>query len=249
MSKQNIKQRRLQEEAERLNSPVNLNGVGEDKVIQDLLSPKFVEGTNVEAAEIAMALRQLITGQSLLLQNQQRQSEEIAKVRQRMSEMDKDAEKWETDKQAFLQEVADKADRIRTTNPDQIIAKGAILYQDALVQAKAEANVDKMKFHETVAHMPMETVISPGELVTFMENKMQVNKIIPETVRIKDMQWVLQPGIPTEVPKIVAEALRNRRRIEEESRARGEMMGKNLEQGVFQQRWSELNSKYNSPTQ
>jgi hypothetical protein len=247
-SKRSTAQSREAIKAEKLNAPVNMNGVGEDPAVQDLLSDKFVKGTNAEATEIAMALRQIISGQSLLLQNQERQAEEIAKVRTRMAEMDSAAEKWEKDKTAFLQEVADKADRIRTSNPDRIIANGALEFQNALVQAKAEQAVDKMKFKEMLNRMPKETVISPGELVTVMESGQQVSKLYPEMVSIKGYKFVFQPGVPQEVPKAVADALRNRRASQRENAVREELLSKNLEQPKLQQKWAEINSEYKSPT-
>jgi len=216
--------------------------------VKDLLSDKFVQGTNVEAGEIAIALRQLISGQSLMLQNQQSQAQEMARIREHMHEIDVATEKWETDKMAFLQEVADKAEHLRSTNPDRIIANGVQVFQDALIKAKAEVQVDKMKFHEMVSKMPKETVISPGELITALENKRPVNKIVPEIIRIKDMQWVLPPGVPVEVPSIVAAAIRDRRKTTAESQARENMMSLNLEQSAYQTKWAEINDKFRSPT-
>lgn len=236
-------------EEEILNSPVNMNGVGEDQVIKDLLSPKFTEGTNQEAADIGIALRQLISGQNLLLQNQEKQSEEMARIHQRMADMDAAVEKWEKDKNGFIQEISDKMDRIRTASPDQIIAKGAIQFQEAVTNARAEMHVERLKFKERLSRMPTEMVISPGELVGVMEGGRQTMKILPEVIRIKDMQWVLQPGVMTEVPQVVAEVIRNKRRSEKETQAREDLLQKNYEQPVLQQKWAELNSAYKSPTQ
>jgi len=218
-------------------------------VVQDLMSDKFTKGTNVEATEIAIALRQLISGQDTLLQNQAKQSEEMARIRQKMAEMDLAAERWETDRQRFEDEINAKADSLRARNPDQIVANGAIEFQNALVMARAEVHTDRMKFHEQLNRMPKVNVVSPGELVQVMENGRPINKVIPEVIRIKDMQWVLKPGEITEVPEIVAAALRDRRRSEEEQRAREEILSKNYEQPVLQQKWAETNRLYKSPTQ
>lgn len=230
-----------------LNSPVNLSGAGEDQVIKDLLSDKFVKGTNQEASEIAIALRQLISGQDLLLQNQSKQSEEMAKIRQRMAEMDAAAEKWETDRAGFLLEVEAKAEKLRTIDPERAIAKGAIEFQNALVQAKAEFETDKLQFKQRLANMPKETVVSPGELITVMEQGRQVSKIIPEEVRIKNVVWYLKPGVPTEVPTIVGDLIRDRRRSQEETRSREDMLSRNLEQPAFDKEWANINQKFHSP--
>jgi hypothetical protein len=248
MSKQSTAASKKAAEQERLDAQVNLNGVGEDQVIKDLLSDKFVKGTNQEASEIGMALRQLISGQSTLLSNMERQSAEMEKIRQRMAEMDKTAEKWEADKVRFTQEVMDKAESLRTQDPDKFIAKGSIQLQNAITQARAELATDRMSFHEQLARMPKELVISPGELVTVMEGGRPVNKMYPEVIRIKGEVWTLQPGVPTEVPFVVGEALRNKRRSEEETRAREHLMSQNLEREKVEQEWAKLNSKFKSPT-
>jgi hypothetical protein len=220
-----------------------------EPVVKDLMSDKFVKGTNSEATEIAIALRQLISGQDTLLQNQQKQSDEMARIRQKMAEMDKAAERWETDRQRFEDEINAKADSLRTRNPDQIIAKGALEFQSALVQAKAEIHTDALKFKDQLQRMPKVSVVSPGELVTVMEGGRPSTRIMPETIRIRGIAWTLKPGEVTEVPEIVAAALRDRRRSEEEQRAREDILSKNYEQPVLQQKWAEANQLYKSPTQ
>jgi hypothetical protein len=220
-----------------------------EPVVKDLMSDKFVKGTNSEATEIAIALRLLINGQDTLLQNQQKQSEEMSRIREKMAKMDADAERWETDRQRFEDEINAKADSLRTRNPDTIVANGAIEMQNAIVQARAEIHTDRMKFHEMLNRMPKVMVVSPGELVQVMEGGRPVNKIMPETIRIKDMVWSLKPGDLTEVPEIVAAALRDRRRSEEEQRVREDMLSKNYEQPVLQRKWAEANQLYKSPTQ
>lgn len=228
---------------------VNLNGVGEDKAVQDLLSDKFTNGTNAEAAEIAIALRTLISGQNSLLENQARQSAELSKVRQRMAEMDAAAEKWESNREGFIQEVLDRAEKIRSISPERAIARGALEFQDAITIAKADRATQLMEFHELVRRQPTVTVISPGELVQVMEGGRPTNRMFPEVIRIKDMVWTLQPGVPTEVPKLVADVIRQRRNSEDETHAREQVLSQNLESEEFNKRWSKINSTYKSPTQ
>ncbi len=234
-------------EAELINRP--LSDFKDVPVVKDLMSDKFTHGTNAEATEIAMALRQLISGQQVLLQNQSEQAEQIAKIRAKMAAMDAAAQRWEEDRERFSQEIQEKADRLRTRNPDSIIANGVQEYQNAIMQAKAEIVTDRLKFRDQLRHMPTVTVVSPGELMQVMEGGRPVTRIAPEVVRIKDMQWVLQPGVPTDVPDIVAKALRDRRHSEEETRAREDVLTKNYEQPVLQQKWADINSRYKSPTQ
>jgi len=243
-----VRRTKAEKEQAAMSATVNMSGKGEDPAVQALLSDKFVHGTNTEAAEIAIALRKLISGQGELLEAQKRQDEQLRLVRQRMHEMDLTAEKWEKDKQAFLQEVFDRADRIRPNNTDSVIANGAQQMSDAITMAKAKLHTDNLQFKQRLNTMPKETVVSPGELIQVMENGRPVTKLYPEVIRIRTFQWVLQPGVPTEVPSIVADALRDRRRSQDETRERESALMSDSEHGVLERKWAEINKKYNSPT-
>jgi antitoxin (DNA-binding transcriptional repressor) of toxin-antitoxin stability system len=142
----------------------------------------------------------------------------------------------------------DKAASLRSSDPDKVIAKGAIQFTKALEEAKAKNATDMLEFKHRLSTMPKETVVSAGELVTVMEGGRPVNKIFPEVIRLKTFSWTLPPGVPTEVPAVVAEIMRNKRRSEAETRAREEILQKNYEQPVLQQKWAEINKSYNSPT-
>lgn len=240
----------LKPDEEVLQSLVNADGTGEDPAVRAMLSDKFVEGSNVEATQIALALQQIIRGQNSLLSNQDRFAEELNALHRRMDEMDKAAQAWETDRERFIQEQLDKAESLKATgyDKDKILAKGGQMFTDAVAKARAEHSVELVKFEQQLAAMPKVTIVSGGEIAMVMENGQPAVKLMNEVVKIKNHRWVLPVGQPTEVPLVVKQVLDERRRLQEETRAREKLMSANLESSSFAEKWGEINKKYNSTT-
>lgn len=247
MSKRSTAQNK---ESEVLSSKVNVSGQGEDPVIRDMLSEKFTDGSNAEASEIGLALQALLRGQNSMLANQDQYSRELAQLRQRMDEMDQAARRWEEDREKFVQEVLDKAEKLRAVGneKDKIIAQGANEFQAAIAKARAEQAVDHIKFEQVLAAQPKVSIVSPGELVMVMENGRQVAKIMNETVKIKHKKWVIPIGKVVEVPLVVAQVLEQRRRTQAETEAREKLLSANLESSKLDEKWKQLNSTFNSTT-
>jgi hypothetical protein len=229
---------------------VNPDGTNEDPIVKAMLSDEFVHGTNAEATEIALLMQQLIRGQNAMLAQQGQLSEELSQLRTRMNEMDKAAQRWNDDRENFVQEVLDKAESLRATGSakDKILAQGANEVQAAIAQARAEQATENIRFEQSLATMPKVMVVSAGELVMVVENGRQVAKIMNETVKIKNHKWVLPVGKATEVPLIVAQVLEHRRQTQEETHAREALLASNVESSVLDRKWKEINSKFNSTT-
>ena len=235
-----------QREMEAWDSKVNPTGKGEDPAIQALQG--FEHKTNLEAFDIALELQKIIRGQNSLMENQNKFGEEIAKMRQRMAEMDEQAVKWENDRQAYLEEMERRADRLRLTEAGQekVRAQAAIDLAEETGKARARMAVDKQEYDAWLARQPLETVVSPGVSVIVNEGGRPTAKLLPEEVRIKHRIWLLPPGVPTDVPQPVAEYLRQRRRSQAETRERQNLMARNLESSVLEQKQRELDKKYGS---
>jgi hypothetical protein len=231
----------IAESKETLDKPVRLDGVGEDQVVKDLLSDKFVHGTNAEAFDIAVGLQQLLRNMSVL---DSKMTDQYQQLKSRMDEMDKSANDWEANREKFIEEVIARAG----SPTDRDVVTGMSTYSNALAQAKAEAISDRLTFAETVGRMPKEIITSSGEVNMVVEGGSTVAKILPEIIRIKNLSWTLQPGVPTEVPKIVAEVFRQRRGSEAEDKARRELLARNLPSEKLASEWAKLNDQYHSPT-
>ena len=208
-----------QHEAEVLNSRVNLTGEGEDPVLKAVLSDEFASMPDAEALDVALALQQLIRGQASMLANQEKLSAELEEMRRKQAEYDQDRMKWEQDRKRFLEEVSNRADRIRGDRIQQASsqARGGEMARNAISQARAELAAERLAFSAQLARMPKEVVVSPGVIEMKTVNGSTKPVLMNEIIRIKDHVWVLKPGVPIEVPSIVAQELRNRHGIQEQT--------------------------------
>ena len=69
-----------------------------------------------------------------------------------------------------------------------------------------------------------------------------------EVIKIKHRTWVLQPGVPTEVPKLVADEWKARNKMQMENAERKALLNANAPKDnmVVAQKWGEINKKYGS---
>jgi hypothetical protein len=205
-----------------LDKPVRLDGVGEDPVIQAMLSDQFVNGSNVEATQIALRLQQLLLGEASALENLNKVSDALDKLQARMDKMDQDAERWENDRQKFLDEVHSQSEHLLITDPeerDRFQVQNARYMESAIRRANARNQVNQMKWHEQLKQMPKVTITSPGRVVlTRGPEGTTTAVLVPEEVIVKDKRYRLPPNRPVEVPKIVADILEQRRHSQEETK-------------------------------
>jgi len=243
-----------QKEAEVLDSQVRTDGVGEDPVVRDLLSDKFVEGTNREALDIALALQQLIRGQNAILSRVEGQGEAITRLSERMDKMDKDAQRWNEDRGQFLEEVQTRAEALRIKDPDKkakLVAKAGAQIQQEIMAARAVIASDDVAFAAWLAEQPIVTVTSMGRIVTVNEAGVIQQVAEPEVIKIRNKHWVLPPGVPVDVPKPVADEFYARQKIKQETVERKKILNANapLDNTVMAQKWNDINRKYGAQTE
>lgn len=213
MTKSQFPKRDLNREREILSKPVRSDGVGEDPVVKAVMSENFVTGTNAEALDIALAIQHLIKGQASVLENMKTITDEVAKLREQYNKWDEDARKYNENREKFIQDINEKANKLRVTDPIEkanIKAKALELHKMAVAKARVVAATNRVALADQIAREPKEMIISPGKLETVMEGGYQVTRLVPEVLRIRGMRWVLSPGVPTKVPKFVAEVYRKK---------------------------------------
>jgi hypothetical protein len=235
----------LAREAEILNAPVDTS----HQAVKALMSDEFVQASNLDASQIALMLQELVRGQNSLLANAQQNAVEIARLRERQDQADREmAERLEEQKK-FVEEVLDRAEGIKRTGieQDKLIANGLAQYEAARQTAVAKRATKNLMFRQKINTEPKTMVVSPGQLVTTMEHGHQVTKIIPEEVRIADMRWVLPPGVPVSVPETVAGVLAERRASQIETAKRAELLSKNLESTKLAEEWSKIEGSKTEP--
>lgn len=206
----------------------------------------FPEQTNLEAIDTALLLQQLVRGQSAMLNNQERFGEEIRKLKERMGAYDEAAARFESNREKFIQEVIEKSESLQRTGAarDKIVAKGTLQFEEEMKIQRANLATEQLAFEQAIAGGPKVTVTSPGKLETLVVAGRNVPTIVPEEIRIKHKTWVLQPGVPTEVPKMVAEALQQRRRIEQENDARSNALQKNMNNDALIKEMKDIDKKF-----
>lgn len=232
-------------EAEILNSPPDTT----NQTIKALMSKEFVAASNMDAAQIALMLQEIVRGQNSLLANAQQNSVEIARLRERQDKADQEIAERFAEQKKFVEEVLDRAESIKRTGEEQdkLIAQGVAMYNEARAKAVAKRAAKNMAFREQIRKEPKVMVISPGQLVTTMEQGAQVAKIIPEEVRIADMRWVLPPGAPVEVPATVAGVLEQRRASQIETSKRQGLLSKHMEATKLAEEWNKVEGSKTEP--
>jgi hypothetical protein len=105
-----------------------MDGVGEDPAVKALVDGTFEKASNLNALDISLMLQQIVRGQTSILHNQDQQAQELAKLREKMDRYDKDAEKWEKDKEKFIDEVNKRAEEFRIDDPNK---KAQLIAQEA----------------------------------------------------------------------------------------------------------------------
>lgn len=218
-----------------------------DAAVQAVKSEEFLSMNDSEALDVALALQQILRGQGAILNRQDEFADELRKMKAQMKKYDKAAEKYENNREKYIQEVLDKAASLKATGSekDKLVAQGTLQLQEAIKEARAKNASDKMVFEENLRRMPKVTVVSPGVWVSgSASGGAPVHQIVPEEIRIKHLRWVLPPGKPVEVPEVVAKALEDRRRSDAETAERQAALSKIQENDKLTQEISEINNKY-----
>lgn len=233
------KQQQAAFEQEQMNRPVSSTGEGEVEAVKALLSPEFETMSNLEASSIALLLQDIIRGQNSLLARVEHTGIEIAKLREHQAGVDEKIASMVANSRKEIEDVLSKSSKLKASGSkkDKIVATGAQLYSKAIQDARANKASSKLQFEEQLRRMPKETIVSPGAWIQTREGM----KLIPEEVRIKHKVWYLIPGVPLDVPKAVADVLRDRRKSQFETAQRKEILGKQMEQNKMVQAWNNVN--------
>lgn len=226
------KKRTKAEQAELLNRPVE--DFKDQQVVKDLMSEDFAAKSDLEALDVTKALAELIRGQKFM-------TEEVQKMRERMDIYDRAAQAFNEDRENFIKEVLQRAEKLKDPS-GKTTAMGALELEKKIQEAKAGQVTARLKFEQDLANMPKVTVTGTGVPETMARTGQIV--IMPEVIRIRHKQWVLQPGIPTEVPKIVADRYRQILTGRQEMLERQALLQANLKDTELQRRMMELNEKY-----
>lgn len=227
---------------------------GEDPAVGATLSKAFMEMTQKQVVELGLVMQKLVEGQNSLLErldrNDQRASDQIRELRERADKMDKATEAWEKDRAKFIEDVYNRTEKIKQTGDEleKTKAQFAEEFQKKVLEARAEIVTDNLSFDERLRNMRTVTVRSPGVLETGMEGGQNVQRLVPEVIRIKRKIWVLPPNQDVVVPEIVAQRLEEKRRSEQETDERKRVLSRQGNSIELARSWVDINKKSGSNT-
>lgn len=193
------------EQNEILDKPVNPTGAGEDPALQAMLSDKFVKAGDLEAAAIAAAVAKLIRGDIM---------GDMGKMLERLDNMEKAQQKYEADRQAWVQEQFKQAERTKKEHGTDIDkAEAGKFLQKVMQDVRAESAAHKLELDRKARDAKKVSVVSEGKPTRIRMGENLVTKYEPEIIRYEHLSFILQPGVPTDVPAFIYEAWTKEREI------------------------------------
>lgn len=212
------------------------------------LMAQLPNASEAEALEIMLKLQEIIRGPAALTQNPE-MGEQVAKMRQAAAERDRMAKRFESDQAGFIEEVFQRAEKIKPTGEraDRIKAEAAKLTKSLMADARRSDSAMKRRLDYLIDHGPKETITVLPKVETVQQGDSIVTKTVPEVIRLRHRAFALPAGT-YEVPKIVAEAYRNILRSRQETEARKAILSSGKRDSEVFQQISRIDQEYGSPS-
>jgi len=218
--------------------------------------------SGLEALDIGLQLDQILNGMGSILSRMDKQDEdglalqaELSKVRERLVQMEEAQRKWDEEKDKILEHAAEVSEGVDPKVRAQAQADAAKAVQSTAAALKVNASLDRQRFVQSLKEMPQEEIISPGKIVFIRSQAgFPTPTLFNEVIRMNGMEWQLPAGVPTKVPKIVADRYRQMMLEKEELAARKNVLsatdrGKHRHEKVLVDDWNAVSSRYGSPTE
>jgi len=172
------------------------------------MSEDFLKGNDRQAAEIAAGVMKLVRGEL-----DTKFDAMMSKYMARVEEMEKERQKYEADREIWFTEQLDKANKLRpTTESDKqrIAVQTQEIFRQAREEVVSESAVTWTEYQRKIANEPRETITSGGKPIHTSQGIKFEPEIISFIVGTRPVKYILYPGVPTEVPKSVADMYRQR---------------------------------------
>ena len=195
---------------EALASEIRMDGVGEDKAIQDLVSDEFLTADDMQAASIAAGVARILRGE--LDEKFERQLNRYMEWSEKRM---KEERKFNEDRLAWMENLIEKGNSQRAVTAEdkaRVSISAAEAAQRAREAVVAESAHAILKFKEKVAKAPKVTVTSYGKPYRSRSGFKTEPETIAMVVGTKTFGWTLPVGVPTELPDFIAEEYSRRKR-------------------------------------
>lgn len=230
----------IRKEQEALSKEIRLSGVGEDPAVQALLK-EFSDADPAKALEILSALQRHIQGTSDLDDPEQRTK--LVFLTSKASEVEAAEKAWNENRTEFIQNVFDRNPPIEGRAGEQIKARAALKFQEAIAKKRSESQMRQINLSNAVKNGPKEEIFVTGHF----ENINGEVLLLPDEIRIMNFVWRFAPGKHV-VPAVVAQAYRNlqSQRAEREARrlAMSASDGIGMEMNEFNRKQKEIDKEF-----
>jgi len=195
-----------------------------DPNVQAILRMMQGAKTERETLEAALLLDQFMT-KSLSALSDPRRADEVNKARSYAVERDEAVDAFEADQEKFIQDVFDKSDKYKLTGAkaEKVQATASAMLKDARDVAVGRQSVKQLQLDHMIAHGAKVDVMGEGHWLKLGPAPGEPT-LLPDIVRIMHRQWVFEPGLNKDVPKVFADQYEQIKRSRQENRAREKVM-------------------------
>lgn len=224
-----------------------------ERVVTQFLE-RIQHASDTEAVKLALALQAFLRGDAAMLNNMDDPAIQasVNKQLEDAAKYDAYAQKFDQDKDAFIEEMCRLYDQHRPTgaNLDKAIAQGATQFQRAQQMAQAQQTSARLQLEARLANDPKVLVNIPLRYQTVKQGEAYVQAPINEEVRILHKHWVFEPGDHL-VPQVLADRIREiqRGRAESEKRKQAMLLSGNRSMAQMEQAQRNIDREFGTKRQ
>lgn len=222
-----------------------------DPRVQGILG-QIPEATEAQQLELKLLLQKIARGKASLLERPEA-GDLVERMRAEAHHRDRVVERYNEDKEHFIEEVFDRSEKIKLTGAkaEEVKARAAKQVTELAASFRGRNSISRRKFEQIIESQPRRQINVTGHVEMVKVGQGYEARIAPEVIRIKHLCFVLHPG-PHIVPESVAQIFEQRIKGAAETAARTKALQATGEAGrdtsVFG-RWQQINDEFGSATE
>ena len=183
--------------------------------------------TSRDALEAHLLLEKFVMGKFSKLEDP-KQADKLNQMRTTAAARDAAQEAWETDREGFVEGVFDQTEKKKLIGEQEATAKAktAHLMQEAIAGELSNQRLKKAELDYRIAHEPHVDVQATGNWVSVGRAGNSTPRLEAERVTIMHREYIFQPGLNQNVPKVFADQYEQITRSRAETAEREAVMGK-----------------------
>ena len=183
--------------------------------------------TSRDALEAHLLLEKFVMGKFSKL-GDPKQADKLNQLRETAAARDTAQEAWETDREGFVEGVFNQTEKKKLVGArkDNAKAKTAHLIQEAITGELSNQRLKRAELDHKIAHEPHVDVQASGKWVNIGRAGQATPVLEAERVNIMHRQYIFQPGLNQNVPKVFADQYEQITNSRAETAEREAVMGK-----------------------